>query len=68
MPPTRPNLCTCISRLRIFFLDVTLFPDDEVAHECKRGGGVVVGHEVACAKDVVVAETALKKEKEEKRG
>ena len=51
---------------RIFLLSVTLLPDDEVAHECKRGGGVVVGHEVACVEDVVVAEAALRKRKKGK--
>lgn len=56
-----------ISRLRIFFFDVSLMPNDEVPHVCKSGGGVVVGHEVACAEDAVVAKAALGKEKERRK-
>lgn len=48
------------SRVILFHLGVNLVPKDEVAHECKSGGGVIVGHHVACAEDVVVRETALR--------
>lgn len=59
---SNPVLCT--SHLRI--VGISLSSNDKVAHECKRGGGVVIRHGVARAEDVVVGEAPLGKKR--KRG
>lgn len=51
--------CPLLNTTGLRILGITPFPNYEVAHEYKRGGGVVVGHGMARAQDVVVGEAAL---------